>query len=164
MSIFNPPGYLAHPRQSLGAELIGFNPKTGQPVQAAAGLGCGCSGVGSPDGLGSWAGWKGHVKGAPGRSVGSYLDLSTDYYKTFQHDNWQHPGSEGWSSANMPGWGNNPNLQMGPRRGVGNATGDIGKGGLVFLALLAVGLFVGLTNDKGEKPAPKSTKRVSVYG
>lgn len=68
------------------AELIGFNARTGRPVQAAAG------------------------------SLGSYADLSTDFYKTFQPDNWQHAGSQGWSSAPVPGWGNNPNLQMFARR------------------------------------------------
>ncbi len=97
MSVFNFKGYLAPPRQSLGGELIGFNKRTGQPVQAAAGM----HGLGSPDGL------------------GSYLDLSPDFYQTYQHENWQHPGSSGWSKANMPGWGNNPNLQMFDRRGMG---------------------------------------------
>ena len=53
---------------------------------------------------------------------GSYQDLSTDFYKTFQHENWQHPGSSEWSVANMPGWGNNPMLQMFPRRAVGETS------------------------------------------
>jgi hypothetical protein len=95
MSVFNFPGYLAYPRKSLGGELIGFNETTGQPLVAAAGMGS----LGNADG------------------IGSYSDMSMDAYKTFQHENWQHPGSQGWSSANVPGWGNNPNLQMFPRRG-----------------------------------------------
>lgn len=120
MSVFNFKGYLAPPRQSLGGELIGFNAKTGQPVQAAAG------------------------------GVGSYLDLSQDYYKTFQHENWQHPGSSGWSSANMPGWGNNPNLQMFPRRGVGVAVEERKGGGKTFLILgaIAVGLAFAVKSGK----------------
>lgn len=93
MSVFNFPGYLAHSRKSLGGELIGFNKKTGRAVYAAAGV----------------------------QGLGSYADLSTDFYKTFRPDNWQHAGSSGWSSANMPGWGNNPNLQMFARRGVDGA-------------------------------------------
>jgi len=109
MSIYNPPGYLAQPLKTLGSELIGFNRRTGQPVQAAAGLGMFPSAVGSPDGL------------------GSYLDLTPDFYKTFQHDNWQHPGSSEWSSANVPGWGENPNLQMFARRGVGEDTAGNSK-------------------------------------
>lgn len=51
------------------------------------------------------------------RELGSYSELSTDFYKTFQPDNWQHNGSSEWSAANMPGWGNNPMLQMFPRVG-----------------------------------------------
>lgn len=90
MSVYNFTGYLAQPRQSLGAELIGFNARTGQPVQAAAG------------------------------GVGSYLDLTPEFYQTFQHESWQHPGSSGWTKAPVPGWGNNPNLQMFARRGVGS--------------------------------------------
>lgn len=105
MSIYNFRGYLAKP--GLGGELIGFNARTGQPVQAAAG------------------------------SLGSYSDLSTDFYKTFQHENWQHPGSSGWSSANVPGWGNNPMLQMGPRRAVGELPKTAGLG--LFLAIGLVG-------------------------
>lgn len=104
MSIYNFPGYLAQSRKSLGGELIGFNKKTGRPVFAAAGVGvtsrCPPKGVSGPDG------------------IGSYSDLSTDFYQTYQHENWQHPGSEGWSSANVPGWGNNPMLQMFPRLAV----------------------------------------------
>lgn len=89
MSIYNFNGYLAQPSTSpLGAELVGFNPRTGQFVQAAAGL-------------------------------GSYLDLTPEYYQTFQHESWQHPGGSGWTSANVPGWGENPNLQMFRYRGVG---------------------------------------------
>ncbi len=128
MSIYDFQGYLAHPRPlpagagGLGAELIGFNARTGQPVQAAAGVGqnrCPRA-VSGPDG------------------IGSYSDLSTDFYKTFQHDNWQHPGSEGWSSANMPGWGENPNLQMFARRGVGAEAAESGKG-TALISMIAVG-------------------------
>lgn len=121
MSIFNFQGYLAHPRTSLGAELIGFNARTGQPVQAAAG------------------------------GMGSYQDLSTDFYKTFQHDNWQHPGSTGWSSANVPGWGNNPNLQMFPRRAVGADGGAAGVGGLALLLLGMLGVFAYVTMSEASK-------------
>lgn len=116
MSIYNFPGYLAPPRRGLGAELIGFNEKTGQFVQAAAGLG-------GPDG------------------IGSYADLSTDFYKTFQHDNWQHPGSDGWMSAPVPGWGENPNLQMFPRVGVGALEYNVKTVGL-FVGLAAIGYFL----------------------
>lgn len=123
MSIYDFQGYLAQPRTSLGAELIGFNARTGQPVQASAGVG------GGEDGL------------------GSYLDLSTDYYKTFQHDNWQHPGSDGWSSANVPGWGENPNLQMFPRRGVGDVAVASSRSSLIFLALLGIA-FYAVVKDK----------------
>lgn len=131
MSIYDFQGYLAHPRPlpagagGLGAELIGFNARTGRPVQAAAGL----RAVSGPDGIGAL--------GALG-SLGSYSDLSTDFYKTFQHDNWQHPGSEGWSSANMPGWGENPNLQMFARRGVGAEAAESGKG-TALISMIAVG-------------------------
>lgn len=113
MSIYDFSGYLAQPRMSLGGELIGFNKKTGRPVFAAAGVG-------------RWAA-PGRVVSAPRRTlrglsgpdgIGSYSDLSTDFYQTYQHENWQHPGSEGWSSANMPGWGENPMLQMFPRLAV----------------------------------------------
>lgn len=111
MSVFNFKGYLAPPRQSLGGELIGFNKKTGQPVEAAAG-------VGKIVGFNRRTGAPVRAMAGPD-GIGSYSDMSPDYYKTYQHDNWQHPGSSGWSSANMPGWGNNPNLQMFARRGVG---------------------------------------------
>lgn len=136
MSIYDFQGYLAHPRPlpagagGLGAELIGFNARTGRPVQAAAGL----RAVSGPDGIGAL--------GALG-SLGSYSDLSPDFYKTFQHDNWQHPGSEGWSSANMPGWGENPNLQMFPRRAVhGPGYADSMNSFLLTLGALAGGLWL----------------------
>lgn len=74
--------------KSLKGELIGFNRRTGMPVQAAAGL-------------------------------GSYQELTPDFYQTYQHENWQHPGSDGWSTAPVPGWGENPNLQMFSRIAVG---------------------------------------------
>ena len=54
--------------------------------------------------------------------VGSYDMLKTDFYKTYQHENWQHPGSTGWSAAPVPGWGNNPKLQMAARRAMGAYT------------------------------------------
>lgn len=106
MSVYNFRGYLAPPRQSLGAELIGFNARTGQPVQAAAG-------------------------------IGSYADLSPDFYRTFQHDNWQHPGSSEWTKAPVPGWGNNPMLQMFPRRGVDGLEPTTIAAGLVGVLILA---------------------------
>ena len=98
----------------VGNILVGFNKKTGRPVKAAAGLGLFPTAVGSPDGL------------------GSYLDLSTDFYKTFQHDNWQHPGSSEWSVANVPGWGENPNLQMFSRRGFGEVDQPVNSNTLLL--------------------------------
>lgn len=76
--------------------------------------------------------------------LGSYLDLSTDYYQTYQHENWQHPGSDGWSGANVPGWGNNPNLQMFARRGVGEDSSGMSETTKSFaiLGVLLIGVVV----------------------
>lgn len=132
MSVFNFPGYLARPRavSGLRGELIGFNARTGQPVQASAGLR-------GPDGL------------------GSYSDLTPDFYQTFQHENWQHPGSEGWSTANVPGWGNNPNLQMFARRGVDGLGTSFypseGLGWIHVLAAFSVGMLVGVFGVSSRK-------------
>jgi len=89
-------------------ELIGFNETTGQPVYAAAG-------VGKLVGFNRRTGRP--VRAAAG-TLGAYSELSPDFYKTFQPDNWQHAGSSGWTQAPVPGWGMNPNLQMFSRRGV----------------------------------------------
>jgi len=107
---------------SLGAKLLGSDRRTGFPVQAAAG------------------------------SLGSYSDLSPDFYQTFRHDNWQHPGSSGWSSANMPGWGNNPNLQMFSRRAVGDAADGVASASLGVLLFLGVGGFLVLSALSESRP------------
>jgi len=90
------------------AELIGFNRRTGQPVQAAAG------------------------------AIGSYAELNPEFYKTFRPDSWQHAGSSGWQGANVPGWGMNPMLQMGPRRAVDGVPTVSNTMLYGFLVLIAV--------------------------
>jgi hypothetical protein len=69
----------------------------------------------------------------------SYTNLTPEFYKTYQHESWQHPGSSEWSAANMPGWGNNPLLQGPPRvamDGLGAVTG--GNMTLIYLVIFAV--------------------------
>ena len=178
MSIYNFKGYLAPPRQSLSGELIGFNRRTGQPVQAMAGgesvatpknvitMACIAGAAAyflTPSaskksrnalavaGSAAVAGFiTSKLSAAEAQSsvagLGSYSDLSPDFYKTFQHDNWQHPGSSGWSTANVPGWGNNPNLQMFSRRGVG-AVAAAGVAGSALSG--ASGTTVGLALNAG---------------
>lgn len=139
MSVFDFPGYLARPSGAAGlrGELIGFNARTGQPVQAAAGLMAHAAGLRGPDGL------------------GSYSDITPDFYQTFQHENWQHPGSEGWSSANVPGWGNNPNLQMFARRGADGLGTSFypseGLGWIHVLAAFSIGMLAGVFGVSSRK-------------
>lgn len=40
----------------------------------------------------------------------SYAEIGPDVYRVYQPDSPWHPGAEGWYSANVPGWGQNPNL------------------------------------------------------
>ena len=40
----------------------------------------------------------------------SYADIPEDVYRVYQPDTPWHPGAPGWSTAPIPGWGQNPNL------------------------------------------------------
>lgn len=43
----------------------------------------------------------------------SYVNIEPGYYQMLQPDSVYHPGGSGWSTAPVPGWGENPNL-VGP--------------------------------------------------
>lgn len=45
----------------------------------------------------------------------SYVALKPSYYQMLQPESPWHPGAPGWSTAPVPGWGQNPAL-VGPRR------------------------------------------------
>jgi hypothetical protein len=107
---------------SLHGKLVGFNKLTGQFVYAAAGCGE-CASLSGPDG------------------IGSYANLTPEFYRTFQPDSWQHAGSSGWTQANVPGWGENPNLQMFARRGTDGLSDTMKTTGL-FLSLGLVAAFL----------------------
>lgn len=45
----------------------------------------------------------------------SYVRLNPSYYQMLQPESPWHPGGQGWSTAPVPGWGENPAL-VGPAR------------------------------------------------
>ena len=56
----------------------------------------------------------------------SYVNIEPGYYQMLQPDSVYHPGGSGWSTAPVPGWGENPNLVGPPRLAVG-ALGGCGS-------------------------------------
>lgn len=48
----------------------------------------------------------------------SYANVPPSYYQVFEPNAPWHAGSPGWSTAWVPGWGNNPNRAGPPRLGV----------------------------------------------
>jgi hypothetical protein len=63
----------------------------------------------------------------------SYVNTSPGYYQMLQPNSVWHPGGPGWSTAPVPGWGENPNL-VGPPRlavsGLGGCSSCSGLGGV----------------------------------
>ena len=49
----------------------------------------------------------------------SYVNIEPGYYQMLQPSSVYHPGGSGWSTAPVPGWGENPNLVGPPRLAVG---------------------------------------------
>lgn len=71
----------------------------------------------------------------------SYVALKPSYYQMLNPESAWHPGAPGWSTAPVPGWGENPAL-VGPARlgveGLGEAldcTVDRKRGALAGFAL-----------------------------
>lgn len=90
--------------------------------------GCGCGSLGSEIiGFDSRTGRT--VQAAAG--TGSYSDLNRNFYQTYSPHFDQHPGSEGWSAAPVPGWGNNPHMAGPSRIAVGQEEQEV-DGGIKF--------------------------------
>ncbi len=83
----------------------------------------------------------------------SYVNIEPGYYQMLQPDSVYHPGGPGWSTAPVPGWGENPNL-VGPPllavNGLGGCSSCKGLGGVRAVS--------GLGND----PAEQKTSALDV--
>lgn len=89
----------------------------------------------------------------------SYAQIKEDVYRVYQPDTPWHPGAPGWTSAPIPGWGQNPNLLDTYKKavqGLGCGTGGCCGGcratsgvdsnvGAVVGVVVLLGLAVGLT-------------------
>lgn len=91
----------------------------------------------------------------------SYVNIEPGYYQMLQPNSVYHPGGSGWSTAPVPGWGENPNLVGPPRLAVG-ALGGCGS----CSGLGGVRAVSGLGTDPppaGEKKTQTSALDVGKY-